>query len=510
MPGATSYSWTVPAGSTINSGQGTTSINITAGNTSGNITVTATYPCGTSGPTTFALSINSSPTVTASSTVAAVCAGGSVTLNGGGASTYAWSGGVINAVSFVPVSTLTYTVTGTAVNGCTNTATTTVTVNALPSVTANSSSAAVCNGGSVTLTGGGAASYTWDNSVVNAVSFVPAATNTYMVTGTDVNGCVNTATTSITVNLLPTVSASSTTAVVCLGGSVTLTGGGATNYTWDNNVVDGVSFVPTATNTYMVTGTDANGCTNTATTTVTVNTLPLVTANSTSSTVCAGSSVILTGGGATTFTWDNNVVDDASFVPTSTLTYMVTGTDVNGCENTATITVTVNPLPIVTANAASSVVCIDDASVTLTGTPAAGIWSGLGVTGSTFNPSTAGLGAQTTTYTFTDANGCVDFANAIIQVNACTGVIETTLANGVNVFPNPNAGSFGISVNANVGNMTIEMLDLQGRVVYSSLEKNVQVGFAKQISIGNVANGVYVLRLTTTSEQNIIKVSVQK
>ena len=87
IPGATTYTWTVPTGSTINSGQGTTSINLTAGNTSGNISVTVTVPCGTSSPSTFVLTIIPAPTVTATSSAASVCIGGSVTLTGGGAST---------------------------------------------------------------------------------------------------------------------------------------------------------------------------------------------------------------------------------------------------------------------------------------------------------------------------------------------------------------------------------------------------------------------------------------
>ncbi|MCX6310784.1 MAG: glycine-rich protein [Bacteroidetes bacterium] len=577
--GATSYTWTVPAGSTINSGQGTTAINITAGSTAGNITVSATFPCGTSTPTTFALSINSAPTVVANSTAAAVCAGNSVTLTGSGASTYAWSGGVTNAVAFVPVSTLTYTVTGTGATGCTNTATTTVTVNPIPTVVANSSSAIVCSGSSVTLTGSGATTYSWSGGVTNAVSFVPVSTLTYTVTGTSGAGCTNTATTTVTVNPIPTVVANTTAAAVCLGNSVTLTGGGAISYIWDNSVTDGVSFAPTATTTYMVTGTDASGCVNTATTTITVNALPIVTINSTAALVCLGNSVTLTGVGASVYSWTNSVMDGVSFVPNSTITYTVTGTDANGCSNTATTTVTVNSnpivnlgqnitqcggivildagnvgstylwsdasnnqtltvnstgtyfvnvtdgngcigedtttitihvLPTVTGTSASSVVCVDDASVALTGTPIGGVWSGLGVTGSNFSPIGAGVGAQTLIYTFTDLNNCAGTANVNIQVNACTGVTETSLANGVNVFPNPNAGTFTISVNASLGNVKIEMVDMQGRLVYSSLENNVNAGFTKSISLESVSNGIYMLRLTTSSEQQIFKIAVQK
>ena len=93
-----------------------------------------------------------------------------------------------------------------------NTATKAVTVNILPTVTASSvetsgvanNDAIVCAGSSIKLLGSGAVSYVWDNSITNNTSFVPIANTTYTVTGTDANGCVNTATKLITVNALPT------------------------------------------------------------------------------------------------------------------------------------------------------------------------------------------------------------------------------------------------------------------------------------------------------------------
>ena len=525
------------------------------------------------------VTVNPLPVVTASSSSAAVCIGASVTLTGGGASSYTWDNNVTDTVSFVPTATTTYMVTGTDANGCVNTAMTTVTVNSLPVITATSSAAVVCAGASVTLTGGGASTYTWDNNVTDAVSFVPMATTTYIVTGTDANGCVNTATTTVTVNALPTVTANTSSAAVCIGASVTLTGGGAATYVWDNNVTDTVSFVPTATTTYMVTGTDANGCVNTAMTTVTVNPLPIVTANSSAASVCTGGSVTLTGGGASTYTWDNNVIDAVSFVPTATTTYMVTGTDANGCVNTATTTVTlsglltvslgpdiiqcggtalldagnigsvylwnnasttqtitvsasgtyivdvtdvngcmgtdtavvtINTSPSVTATASSSVVCVDDSTVTLTGTPTGGVWSGPGVTGSSLSPTAAGVGSHTAVYSYTDVNGCEGNTSVIVQVDACVGLVENTLANGVSVYPNPNNGSFTLSVNANVADLIIKITDMQGRVVYASVENNVNAGFVKQISLDTQSSGMYLMHIIANGEQRTEKISVQK
>jgi hypothetical protein len=511
-----------------------------------------------------------------------ICSGSSTTLNATGATTYTWEPGSLTgtSVSVSPTSTTTYTVTGNDPGGCSNTNTVTVTVNPAPTVVANGGPTSVCSGSPVTLTGSGAASYTWDNGITDGVAFNPTATTTYMVTGTDVNGCQGMDMITVNVDPLPTVTASSTASSVCPGDPVILTGGGsAVLFIWDNSVTDGVAFNPTTTTTYQVDGADANGCSSSATITVTVNPLPTVTANSSSASVCMGGSVTLTGGGATSYTWDNSVTDGVSFVPASTITYMVTGTDGNtGCVNTATTTVTVNALPIVdlgpdvtqcegpvtldagnagstyvwsnsnstqtisvsssgtysvvvtdpngctgsdgatvtinalptvTATASGNTVCFDDANVTLTGTPAAGTWSGTGVTGSSFDPSTAGNGSHVCTYTFTDANGCTNTATTSIQVNACTGVVETTLLDNITVFPNPASGTFTLSVNALVGNLLIELVDMEGRVVYTATENNVQYGFAKQISTGNFANGVYMLRLTSSNEQQIEKITIQ-
>ena len=508
IPGATTYTWTVPTGSTINSGQGTTSINLTAGNTSGNISVTVTVPCGTSLPSTFVLTIIPSPVVTATSSAASVCAGGSVTLTGGGASTYTWDNNVIDAISFVPIATTTYMVTGTDANGCVNTATTTVTVNPLPVVTANSSSASVCTGGSVILTGGGASTYTWNNNVIDAISFVPTATTTYMVTGTDANGCVNTATTTVTVNPLPVVTAASSAATLCSGGSVTLTGGGASTYIWDNNVIDAVSFVPTATTTYMVTGTDANGCMNTAIITVTVNPLPIVSLGP-NIIQCGGTAMLNAGNMGSTYMWSNASTTQTITVSASG-TYIVVVTNINGCTGSDTALVTINSIPAVTASASSVVVCVDDATVSLTGTPTGGVWSGPGVTGSTLSPTSAGVGLHTAIYSYTDANGCEGITSVNVQVNACVGLAENILANGVSVYPNPNNGSFTLGVNANVAELTIKITDMQGRVVYASVDKNVNAGFVKQISLDTQSSGMYLMHIIANGEQQTKKISVQK
>jgi len=134
-----------------------------------------------------------------------ICLGASVTLSGGGGSTYTWSGGGTNGVAFVPSNTQTYAVTGTGTNSCVNSATITVTVNPLPVITASAApSNSVCPGSPLTLTGGGATSYTWSGGVVDGLAFsAPSTSLVYTVTGSDNNGCVNFTTITINIGAVP-------------------------------------------------------------------------------------------------------------------------------------------------------------------------------------------------------------------------------------------------------------------------------------------------------------------
>jgi gliding motility-associated-like protein len=371
-------------------------------------TVTGTAVNGCQGTDQVTVTVNNLPTVDAG-LPQSICSGGSVTLNGSGASSYSWNNGVSDGVSFSPGSTVTYTVTGTDANGCQNTDQVTITVNALPVVDAGVPQN-VCTGGSVTLNGSGANSYSWDNGGVDGVAFVPASTTTYTVTGTDGNGCQNTDQVTVTVNNAPTVDAGAPQNV-CTGGSVTLNGSGAVSYTWNNGVSNGIAFTPASTTTYTVTGTDGNGCQNTDQVTITVNNTPAVDAGLPQS-ICAGGSVTLSGSGAISYSWNNGVSNGVAFTPGITTTYTVTGTDGNGCQNSDQVTITVNTLPSVDAGAAQSV--CSGGSVTLNGSGAVSYTWNNGVTnGAAFTPG------STTTYTVTgtDANGCQNTDQVMITVN---------------------------------------------------------------------------------------------
>ena len=341
------------------------------------------------------------------------------TVPSGGTSTGTSSPGVDFPVTPAASGNFSYFAEVTNVFGCVNSARNqiTVTVNPLPTVTAIASANTLCAGDYLRLTSTGSATKVWDNNVTEGVQFIPAVgTMTYEVTGTDGNGCVNTSSTTVTVNTLPVVTANPTATNLCIGDSLTLNGGGALSYIWINNHTNGVAFLPpVGTATYAVIGTDNNGCVNTASTMVSVHSLPVVTATASATPICAADSVRVFGGGAATYTWDNGVTDNVAFAPpVGTLTYHVIGTDSYGCTGNASTSITVNAQPVVNANASATNFCQGN-TLTLTGSGTVSyVWDNNVTDGTAFTPA---AGAITYNVTGTDAIGCTNTAAVTVTVN---------------------------------------------------------------------------------------------
>ena len=446
--GATSYTWD-------NSVSNGITFNPTATKT---YTVTTIDANGCSGTKNITINVNNLPTIAINNSSSTVCSGQPVTLTATGATSYLWDNSVSDGITFNPIATKTYNVTGTDGNGCSSTKSITINVNNLPTIAINSSSTTVCSNQPVTLTAIGATTYVWDNSVSNGITFNPTASKTYNVTGTDANNCSSTKSITINVNNLPTIAVNSSSTTVCSSQPVTLTAIGATTYVWDNSVSNGITFNPTATKNYNVTGTDGNGCSSTKSITINVNNLPTIAINSNSTTVCYGQPITLTATGATTYVWDNSVSNGIIFNPTATKNYNVTGTDGNGCSGTKSITINVNNLPTISINSSTRTVCISQ-SLTLT---AAGantyIWDNNVTNGVSFNPTAS----KTYNVTGTDANGCIGTNSISINFSVsnlptisitnssttvCSGQPVTLTASGATTYVWDNSVSNEIAFN---------------------------------------------------------------
>jgi gliding motility-associated-like protein len=308
-------------------------------------------------------------------------------------------------------------------NGCAGlNDTLSITVNPLPVVNAGLDTT-LCFGQHVTLTGSGTAiSYLWDNGALNGIPYYPTTTTLFTVVGTDNNLCQNTDQILVTylLDLPPVVSAGPDTAI-CFSEPITLNGvGNALVYNWNNDVLDGQSFNPAQTDTYIVIGTAANGCIASDTMELIVHPLPIVSINVVDSILCAGEQALLWGSGALTYVWDNNITDNVPFIPTETDIYTMIGYDQFGCTDTASITVVVNPMPNVLFSSDMNFGGCLPFSPTFTDLTGA---NGNGPTSASVmwyfgnGASSNQLGSETNIY---DSYGCFDVTLVSTTAEACT------------------------------------------------------------------------------------------
>jgi len=281
---------------------------------------------------------------------------------------------------------------------------------------------------------------------------------------------------------------------VCPGSAATLFASGAATYNWQPGNLSGDSLVimPAGTTTYTVTGTDSLGCSTVDSVTVIVHAAPLVAANASGNTLCAGDSLTLTGSGAQTYVWDNGVTDGAAFVPAASAVYTVIGTDANSCADTAMVAITVNPLPQLTLSAGTSSYCITHAPGTLNATPAGGAWSGPGVSGNAFDPAAAGAGTHNVIYNYTDGNGCSNADTLVMLVSLCTGIDQPADEHlQFSVFPNPASVHFTIKANAYLVGATYRLYDVSGKEMLSGQ----LIPETVLLDVSGLPCGMYLLRI---------------
>jgi len=412
------------------------------------------------------------------------CSGAWSNITGATASTYNFTGNLTQTTCYRRVVTNTCgTVNSTAITVLVYGNLTAGTIAASQSICYNQVPAPFTNSASPTG-GSGSYSYQWQiqvgcaggwSNITGATSNIythitPLTQNTcFRRQVTDIcGGPLNSNTITITVFSQTVVSFTGLSGPYCINQTtpVPLTGtplGG----TFTGNGIQGNNFVPylaaVGSNAITYTYTDGNGCTNSQTQNVVVNGLPVVSFAGLSGTYCENSSVPvpLTGfpsGG----TFSGPGISGSNFIPSIAgagfhqITY--TYQDGNGCVNSSTQSVHVSPLPLITFTGLASSYCINSPNVTLTGFPVGGTFSGPGISGSTFSPTTAGTGIKTITYTFTNTYGCINTTTQNTTVYALPTVNFSGLqANycinspAVPLTGNPAGGTFtgtGISGNA--------------------------------------------------------------
>lgn len=311
----------------------------------------------------------------------------------------------------------------------------------------------LCNGGNngtatATASGGaGGFTFAWSNGGTGA-TITGLSADTYTVTVTDANGCTATDTTVLTDPALLVASATSTD-VDCFGdnngtASASSTGGtGTVTFAWSNGGT-GSALTGLTADTYIVTATDANGCTDTDTVSVIEPTLLVAIIDSTDSNDCFGAAdgvayASATGGTTTyTFAWSNGSTSDTASNLTAG-TYIVTVTDANGCTDTASAVIT-EPATGMTVSITNtdSTSCNggNDGEATALAANATGTVTYAWSNGDNGATTTSGLTAGTYTVTATDATGCTATTTATIEepdaLVFTTGAVTDVSCNGGN------------------------------------------------------------------------------
>ena len=357
--------------------------------------------------------------------------GGATAAATGGTSayTYSWNNGATNA-SITGVVASTYSVTITDANGCTDSTSVIVTepaaLVAATVVDSNVSCNNLSDGGASAAATGGTMPYTyaWSNGATNT-SITGIVAGTYTITITDANGCTSTSASTVTepaalVAVSVVDSNVSCNGLTDGGASASATGGTMSyTYAWSNGATN-ASITGVVAGTYSVTITDANGCTDSTSVSIT-EPIALAAASVVDSNVTCnglsngGASASATGGtGAYSYAWTNSATN-ASITGVIAGTYSVTITDANGCTATSSSTIT-QPTALVAVTVVDSNITCNGLS---NGGASASASGGTGAYSYTWNnaaitASITGVAAGTYSVTVTDANGCTDSTSVII------------------------------------------------------------------------------------------------
>ena len=228
-----------------------------------------------------------------------------------------------------------YTYTATSATGCDSVVTLHLTILPLP-IPNITGATTVCEGQTATLTATGGTSYLWEDGTTTS-TYAATVSSLYTVTVTNAEGCSATASATVTVNPLPEVAITGSTAI-CPGGSTILTATGADSYMWSNGSTN-ASIPVNMFGQYSVIGTSAAGCFSTASVTVLVSQPPVITISGNTN-LCAGESTTLAVTGGASYMWSNGSTDSSITVNTAG-NWQVIGYNESNCSNMASVTVNV-------------------------------------------------------------------------------------------------------------------------------------------------------------------------
>jgi hypothetical protein len=307
---------------------------------------------------------------------------------------------------------------------------------------------------------------------------------------------IATGTINVNNSAAPVISISGNTAI-CSGSSTTLTASGNTTFTWTSpfSTSPSITVSPVVNTTYTVSA-ENGGCLSTLTVGIIVSTPANVTVTGPSQ-ACVGKTYTLTATGASTYSWSTASTSPAitaTAVTPGTIEYTVTGIN-SGCPPSVVVKqLTINPLPVVSVTPSKTFVCVNNATssqtITLTGNPTGGVFSGPSFVTGSFNPNS--LGTFIATYSYTDmTTTCSKSSTTSIVVDACSGLDKGLTAGEIRVYPNPAIHGI-VNISNLEGLNKIEIINILGEIIRTgTTDKNTE-----NLDLSTMPVGSYFIRIS--------------
>jgi hypothetical protein len=389
----------------------------------------------------------------------------------------------------------------------------------------------LCHGGSIHLQATASDglrpfTFTWNvpasDSVLNTVP--PVGINTYIVNVKDL--CNNQVADTVVVTVHPKPTADAGTDVSIPNGTSTTLHGtagggyGTYSYDWTSNPPGFTSTLQnpsmgnlTLTTIYNLQTTDAlSSCKSDPDNVIVAVSGGPLTTNPVADpdTICYGDvthiySLAGGGSGLYIYSWTSNppgfTSDQQDFLvtPLENTTYQVTVND-GFNQLSGSSSVFVNPLPVINLGPPDSTVCIYSTVTLDGGNPGSTyLWSN-GAVSRSITVGASGIGFEIQPYKVivTNQNACIDSAsiNVIFSFSACVGIEEQTSRGEFMVYPNPNEGKFRLTLKSISTRLSVELLNLFGKKVYSEEWKDIPGGIAeKEFNVSFLPAGMYILQL---------------
>lgn len=182
-------------------------------------------------------------------------------------------------------------------------------------------------------------------------------------------------------------------------------------------------------------------------------------------------------------------------------------------QTTGSVTVHVNPRPVIHLGPADTSVCVYDTVVLDAGNPNSVYYWSNGATSRTISVSSSGIGFEIQSYSVKVINtyGCTDSAKIIVTFSfaACTSISEKVNPSSLSVWPNPNHGLFTLKIEPVTGPFRLSVINLLGVVIHQE-EIIARPGkFLKDLDFSALKSGVYFIRITGQQEDRTLKLIIR-